>query len=200
MAGQRKQYIDLHGIPRFDARIEHHGNTATPEWMIMIDNYLSSTIQGSTQNPLPQGMGVIDFSVCAELFGWRDEQARLTKGNTANQLYSSAAVQQSTVGIIIPSASYVPSLEQLMYSGSNIQEIHLIRLGNIEEINVPLQIVSYTMSKIETVQQELDEVVLTFRPATRQNTNFSYHQNGTPQGRNVSSFDFTTGTATFATM
>lgn len=197
MTQRSNQYSELHGIPRFRPSIEHRGLTATPEWMVKIDEYLSSTIEGTAENPLPEGAGPVDFSICAELFGWRDEQARLTKGSTANQLYSSAAVQQSTVGIIIPSASYIPNLEQLMYTGANLKEIHLVRLGNIEQLNVPLQIVSYTTSKIETLQQELDEIILYFRPATRQNTNYKYSQDGLLVGQNVSSFDFIKGTSTF---
>lgn len=184
-------------IPRLSQSIQHTNNVTTPEWMIMIDDLLSSTIEGTTPNPLPEGEGDIDFSICAELFGWLDEQARLTKGNTANQLFSTSAVQQSTVGIILPCANYIPSLEQYMYAGKNLKEIHLIRLGNIEDLKVPLQIISYTTSKIDSIQQQLDEIVLTFRPATRQNTNISYNQDGTPRGRNVSAFDFTRGTSSY---
>jgi hypothetical protein len=184
-------------VPTLAQSIQHRNNVTTPEWMIKIDDYLSSTIEGMTDNPLPEGEGDITYSICAELFGWFDEQARLTKGNTANQLFSTSAVQQSTVGIVIPNGEYVPSLEQVMYAGVNIKEIHIVRLGNIEDLKVPLQIVSYTTSKIDSIQQKLDEVVLSFRPATRQNTNISYNQDGTPRGRNVSAFDFTKGSATF---
>ena len=197
MAQHGSQYSQQNGIPRFRPNIEHKGATTTPEWMVQIDEYLSSTIEGTAENPLPEGAGPIDFTICAELFGWRDEQARLTKASTASQLFSSASVQQSTVGIIIPSASYIPNLEQLMYTGGNIREIHLVRLGNIEQLNVPLQIISYTTSKIETLQQELDEMILYFRPATRQNTNYKYSQEGLLEGQNVSSFDFIRGTSTF---
>lgn len=187
-------------IPRVNKDIEAAHTTSTPQWLVAIDDFLSSTIQGAIPNPLPTGAGNIDFMACAELFGWWDQQARLTKGNSANKLFASSAVQQSPISIIIPAGSYVTSLEQLMYSGSNINEIHLIRLGNINDINVPLQIISYTISKIETIQQELDEVVISFRSATRQNTNFAYAQDGFPQGQNVSSFDFTTALSTFDTL
>ena len=46
-------------------------------------------------------------------------------------------------------------------------------------------------------QQELDEIILHFRPATRQNTNYKYSQDGLLLGQNVSSFNFISGTSTF---
>lgn len=187
-------------IPRINKSVDPNHATSTPEWMVKIDDYLSSTIMGTVSNPLPEGSGDIDFMMCAELFGWWDEQARATKGEAANKLFASSSVQQSPITIILPSGSYTASLEQSMYSGSNINEIHLIRLGNIMDSNVPLQIVSYTTVKIESIQQELDEIVVSFRAATRQNTNFSYSQDGMLQGHNVSSFDFTTSASAFTAL
>ena len=54
-------------IPLVDPRIKHTNNISTPEWMILMDTYLSSTIK--------------KYELFAELYGWHAEQARLTKGS-----------------------------------------------------------------------------------------------------------------------
>ncbi|AIK95578.1 hypothetical protein [Candidatus Odyssella acanthamoebae] len=176
-------------VPIHAPTIQHTSHVATPEWMVMIDDLLSSTIEGS-----PDGTDA-DLTQCAELLGWYSEQARLTKGNTANQLFSTSAVQHSSVVIAIPMGDYVASLENKMNTGSNIAAIKLIRLANITDLKVPLQFITYTNCRIESTQQQLDKLILSFRPETRQNTVVKYGQDGQKVGNNVSFFDYTKGTA-----
>ena len=175
------------GIPQHSPQIVHTSHVSTPEWMVMIDDLLSSTIDGA-----PDGTDA-DLTQCVELLGWYSEQARLTKGNTANQLFSTSAVQHSSVLIAIPIGDYVASLETKMYSGSNIAAIKLIRLANITDLKVAIQYITYTNCRIESTQQQLDKFILSFRPETRQNTIVQYNQDGTAKGNNVSYFDYTTG-------
>lgn len=174
-------------VPVHSPSIQHTSHVALPEWMVMIDDLLSSTVDGA-----PDGTDA-DLTQCCELLGWYSEQARLTKGNTANQLFSTAAVQHSSVLIAIPIGDYVASLENKMNSGANIAAIKLIRLANITDLKVPLQHIIYTNCRIESTQQQLDRFVLSFRPETRQNTIVQYNQDGTKKGNNVSYFDYTTG-------
>jgi hypothetical protein len=177
-------YIPVNGdrdsqIPVVDPKLSYTDPVATPEWMISIDRLLSSTIDG--------------YETFAELHGWFAEQARLTKGNTASQLLSTATVQHSNVMIVIPMGIYLPLLETAMTSGTNLSSIKIVRLANITDLKVPLQEVEYTDSKIESIQQQLDEIILSIRPETRLNTIIQYGQDGRKEGQNVSFFDYVTG-------
>jgi hypothetical protein len=174
-------------IPMMNSSIQHTSHIAMPEWMVMMDDLLSSTVTGTLDEI------DVDLTKCCELLGWYSEQARLTKGNTVNQLFSTAAVQHSSVLIAIPVGNYVASLENNMNSGTNIAVIELIRLANMTDLRKPLQCVTYTNCLIESVQQQLDKLILSFRPETRQNTIIQYSQDGVKQGQNVSYFDYTTG-------
>jgi hypothetical protein len=175
-------------IPIHSPSIQHTSHVALPEWMVMIDDLLSSTVEGTPDET------DADLTQCTELLGWYSEQARLTKGNTANQLFSTSAVQHSSVIIAIPVGDYVASLENKMNTGANIATIKLIRLANITDLKVPLQFITYTNCRIESTQQQLDKFILSFRPETRQNTIVQYEQDGTKKGNNVSYFDYTKGT------
>ena len=162
-----------------DPSIRHTNNVSTPEWMIKIDDLLSSTIE--------------KFEGFADLYGWHAEQARLTKGRLANQLFSTAAVQHSNVLIVLPLGIYIPMLETKMNSGGNIALIKIVRLANVGDLKVSLQEVEYTNCKIDSMEQQLDEVIISFRPEARQNTIIKYAQDGSKKGQAVSKFDYTKG-------
>lgn len=166
-------------IPVVDPKIQHTNSITTPEWMISIDNLLSSNVDG--------------YETYAELFGWFAEQARLTKGSTASQLFSTAAVQHSNVLIVIPNGMYLPQMEVVMNSGANISTVKIVRLANITDLKVPLQEVEYTNCKIDSIQQQLDEIIISIRPETRMNTVIQYGQDGGKLGQNVSYFDYVSG-------
>lgn len=164
-------------IPVVDPRIKHTNNVSTPEWMILMDTYLSSTIK--------------KYELFAELYGWHAEQAHLTKGRTANQLFSTATVQHSNVLVVLPAGIYIPTLEAKMNSGANILGVVIVRLGNMGDMNVKLQTIAYTNCKIDSIQQQLDEVIISFRPESKLNTIYKYNQKGRLEGQSVSFFDYT---------
>lgn len=169
-----------HGIqvPIVNPAIDHSGRVATPEWMIAIDDLLSSTVEG--------------FDKACELLGWYAEAGRITTGNTANQLFTTATVQHSNVVIVIPNGIFGPTIEVKMNTGANLALIKISRIANITDQRVPLQEIEYTNCKIETIQQQLDRLVVTFRPETRQNTVYKYKQDGSKEGQAVSKYDYTT--------
>lgn len=168
-------------IPVVDPHIKHTNSVTTPEWMISIDKFLSSSIEG--------------YEDYTELYGWVAEQARLTKGSTATQLFSTAAVQHSNILIVIPNGLYLPLLETAMNAGSNLARVKIVRLANITDLKVPIQEVEYMNCKIDSIQQKLDEIILSIRPETRMNTVVQYAQDGSKLGQNVSFFDYVTGKA-----
>lgn len=167
-------------IPMVDPNIRHTGRVTTPEWMIQIDDLLSSTIE--------------NFEDYGELYGWYAEQARLTQGNTGSQLITTAAAQHSNVLIVLPAGIFIPTLETKMNTGANIALIKIVRLANVGDLKVSLQEIEFTNCKIETMQQQLDEIIISFRPESRQNTIIKYKQDGSKEGQAVSKFDYTTST------
>jgi len=166
-------------IPIVTPQIKHTNNVSTPEWMILMDTYLSSTVK--------------KFELYTELYGWHAEHARLTKGRVAGQLFSTAAAQHSDVLVVLPAGIYIPTLETKMNSGTNIKGIVIVRIGNIGNQNLKLQTIAYTNCKIEWIQQQLDELIISFRPTNRLSTIYKYNQAGRHQGQSVSFFDYTTG-------
>jgi hypothetical protein len=61
------------------------------------------------------------------------------------------------------------------------------------DLKVSLQEIEYTNCLIDSMEQQLDNIVISFRPETRQNTIFKYKQDGSKEGQAVSKFDYTTG-------
>jgi len=166
-------------IPTVNPNIRHTNNVSVPEWMIKIDDLLSSTIT--------------NLEAYSELLGWHAEQARLTKGRVGGQLFSTAAVQHSNVLIVMPAGIYIPTLETKMNTGANIGLIKIVRLANIGNLKVSLQEIEFTNCKIDSMEQQLDEIIISFRPAARKNTIIQYKQDGSKKGQAVSKFDYTTG-------
>lgn len=181
--------------PTFDAK----NVVTTPGWIVMIDDFLSSTIKGSTPDPTPNPGPNIEFTKCAMLFGFKDSESRLTKGTAGHERSSTASVVHDQVMIVIQSGKYVPDLKNLMYSGTVAKKIHLVNLNNIQQTNQAVQIISYVTANIENVQQTQNVdgsalVVIYFRPAIKVDTFIPYDQvDGRPEGRTASGFDYTTG-------
>lgn len=173
--------VDSKNIPMVNQSIHHEGRVTTPEWMISIDDLLSSSIE--------------NFETFSELYGWFAEQARLTKGYTSDQFFSTASVQHSNVIIVLPAGIYIPTLESKMNMGANIALIKIVRLSNNGDVKQSNQEIEFTNCKIESMRQELDNIIISFRPETRQNTIIQYGQDGTKLGQAVTKFDYTTGTA-----
>ena len=167
-------------IPMVDSDIRQMNHITTPEWMIQIDDLLSSTIE--------------KFEKFSELYGWSAEQGRLTKGHTSNNLFSTAAVQHSNVRIVLSAGIFIPTLDTKMNTGANISLIKIVRLANVGDMKVSLQEIEYKNCKIESMEQQLDHLIISFRPETRQNKIIKYKQDGSKEGQAVSKFDYTKGT------
>ena len=75
----------------------------SPEWMVMIDDVLKSTVG--------------DFEKFAELFDWDSSSSRLTTGDFGNNLFTSSSLRHSMLELMIPNGSYAPVLEGKMNTG-----------------------------------------------------------------------------------
>lgn len=156
-------------------------NSQSPEWMVQIDNFLSSNVNG--------------YESYAELFGWYGESSRYTSGNVASSLFTSATLRHTDLVIIIPNGGYSTTLESLMNTGTTINQVTITRLGRIQSAPVMLQTLAYSTCRIQKFNQQLDQVVIEMSILSKVNTIFVYGQDGTSQGQMVSSVDYSQGTA-----
>ncbi len=150
----------------------------SPEWMVSIDEMLSSTVK--------------DFEKFAELFGWYAESSRYSSGDITNQLSSSATLKHSDLIIQIANGGYSSDIETRMNTGKKIDKITIVRLGNIEAEKKKLQEIVYEVCRVQSFQQSLDRLFLTFSVTKRTNTVFVYDSKGAAQGQNATTIDYST--------
>jgi hypothetical protein len=151
----------------------------SPEWIIKIDNLLSSNLA--------------EFERYAELFGWDEESSRFTPGNLSNQLLSSASLKHSGLTILIANGGHSPNIELKMNRGIPINLIEIIRLGNINDVKIKLQVLEYKTCWVQSFQQELDRVIITLSISKKKNTMYVYDKNGGNRGQMVSEVDYVLG-------
>lgn len=152
----------------------------SPEWMIKMDEILSSNVDG--------------YDKYGELFGWYAESSRFSSGDISNQHMSSATLKHSDLVVFIPCAGYAADLETKMNTGTPIEELTIVRLGNVKSAKVALQSIKYTICRIQSFQQQLDRLFLHFNVTTRENTIFVYDADGNNTGQSVSSVDYSKAT------
>lgn len=169
-----------YSIPTVPPTVRESGQVTTPEWMISIDDLLSSSVKG--------------FEEYCELYGWYSEHSRESKGNVTGDLVSNAAVKQSDVIVIIPMGIYIPTIDNIMTNGKVLDKITIVRIANNEALKVPIQIIDFAACQVSKIQQRLEDAVITFRPVKRTNTVIKYDpENGNKVGQTVSEFDYSKG-------
>ena len=156
--------------------MENSSGVRSPEWMVQMDAFLSSSVNGYT-------------NYC-ELFGWYGESSRYTAGDVSSSLFTSATLRHTDLVIVIPNGGYAAILESIMNSGTVIQNVSIARLGIIATQIVTLQTLKYTTCRIQKFNQQLDQLVVEMSILTKENTIFVYGQDGTSQGQMVSQVDY----------
>ncbi|MDR2464487.1 MAG: hypothetical protein LBD36_02685 [Holosporales bacterium] len=152
----------------------------SPEWIIKIDDLLSSQLGG--------------FEDYSELFGWNEESSRLTPGNLSNQLMSSASLKHSGLTILIPNGGHSAQIELKMNRGIPLNLIEIVRLGNIQEVKIKLQVLEYKNCWIQSFQQQLDRIIVTLSISSKKNTVYIYDSTGANKGQMVSEVSYIQGT------
>jgi hypothetical protein len=160
---------------------QYASSVQSPEWMIQMDSFLSSNVDG--------------YRDYCELFGWYGESSRFTTGDLSSSLFTSATLRHTDLIIVVPNGGYATTLEALMNTGTAIQKVTIIRLGTIEMQTVPLQTLVYTTCRVQRFNQQLDQLIVEMSIMTKENTVFVYAQDGTSQGKMVSQVDYSKNTA-----
>ena len=178
LPGKSKFRIATTDINQPDAEVK---GVKAPEWMVKMDDLMKSE--------------VADFNDHAELFGWYAESSRFTTGDISNNLFTSATLKHSDLILLLPNGGYSAQLETRMNTGTEVDSLTIVRLGNIKALKVKLQTIVYTNCRIQTFQQQLDRLILQLSVTTKENTIFVYDVNGESKGQVVSKVDYSKNTA-----
>lgn len=152
------------------------GAPQSPSWMVKIDS-------------LFDGGAIEGYENYINLLGLYSESG-CQVGDVNGAIQTASTLQHSELIIMIPNGEYVAMLETKMNTGSPLQEICIVWLGHIRKI-VMLQQVVYNGCRLQTIQQQLDKVILHLKVSSRTNTMFSYNQEtGISRGQTVSKVDY----------
>lgn len=176
LPGKTRLKIATTDVARVGKEGEELTEVKSPEWMIKMDDLLESDVE--------------DFNDYAELFGWHAESSRFTTGDISNSLFTSATLRHSDLTVLIPNGGFSAKLESKMNLGDPIQELTIVRLGNIRATKVKLQTVVYTICRIQSFQQQLDRLFLQMTVTTKENTIFVFDIDGQNKGQVVSRVDY----------
>ena len=160
----------------------------TPEWMISF---------GEKGKELTSS-GVDKFDGYVELYGWHSESSRYVSGDVSGALFTSAAVKNSDLIVVLPHGEHEPKLELWMYQGKNIKEVNIVRLGWTEgEIKV-FQQIKFKVVRLIEYQQNVQYCVFYAQVQSKNNdiTVFK-QQDGTASGHKISDINFRENTLSF---
>ncbi len=153
----------------------------SPEWMVKI----KGPDEAFTNSK------VSDYEEYSELLGYYAESSRYTSPNIAcTSLHTSASVRHSELALIIPVTDSTSTLEQALNIGTIMEEIIVIRLGNIGTTKILLQSIIYKNCWMQRHQQQIDELLIRFTVGSKQNTIHVYKEDGVAGGKKVSFYDY----------
>lgn len=182
-------------VTMFDSPTLGHGDnqkSVTPEWMVSLSSVAASEVDG---DGIENGPGALNTYI--QLFGWADQSARDTSGYSSNEYFTSASMQMQNPVIVIKNGIHTPQIETKLYGGNIIGTISVVRLQNIsdiDEVNEVRQEVRYDGCNFTRVKQEEDYLWVQFTAKQRTNTWKQYSEGETPQGNNVSFYDYVAAT------
>lgn len=154
-----------------------------PEWMVEIPDITKSNVAG--------------FETYAELFDWHAEYSRHTLGHTANEMFTTAAIEHTEVSLLIPAGTFTAKVRQKLNNGGVNATITIVRLGNLTDLKKPLQKITYTNCIFTRVGQKFDYFGVAFRFTKVKEENFEMGQmDEAAAGNNVCEVDYATSVIT----
>lgn len=164
--------------------------TATPDWIIYMDDMLESTLDGS-MDQTPTNTQV-DYTKCAQIFDFEITQAQMTQETTTGNLFSRGTFEGAPVLIQMLGGSYIPKLETRLSLGQTVSEIHVIQLAQNSGSDF-YQVFSFQECTLQVLKQIRDEFFFSFRPKIQWHLFKGVDQDTKQRGGVVSSYDFEKG-------
>jgi type VI protein secretion system component Hcp len=155
--------------------------TASPEFMVKMDDILSSTISYKDGK-------------WAELLWFHSVEERLTAGHSGGDLKGTSTVVHSLVVLHLLADNWTPVLRQKMRNGDNIKEIDIVRLMNLGEgnVNKETQKTKFTDCKIDRIEEFPDRIIVSIRVKTRRDIVRQVGQDSQDMGHTASDWDYAT--------
>jgi hypothetical protein len=178
-------FTNFDDIPRVDGTTLD-GSVTTPEWMVTIDGLTTGFSKTTGKND--------KFADFVELHGFLTETKRMTRGNAAANVHTSANVTQTETALILRNGKYLASILNQLQSGKPVAKIEIVRLGNVAgNHSVKLRELIFKNCVFVRLQDRLDTAVVTFRASSITSAYFDFDQTGTSTGKMAAEYDFTTG-------
>jgi hypothetical protein len=157
--------------------------TSTPEFMIEMDDLLSSNISGYEQ--------------AAELLWHHSIERRLTAGHAGGDLKGTSTVEHSMLSVTLLAESWLPCLREKLRNGDNIASVIIHRLANIGDGSelTDIYTTTYEDTKIDMIEEYPDRVNVLLRIKSRTDDSVQVDQDNSQSGNNSSSWDYSTATA-----
>lgn len=158
--------------------------TASPEFMVKMDDILSSTISYKDGK-------------WAELLWFHSVEERITAGHSGGDLKGTSTIVHSLLVLHLLADNWTPVLRQKMRSGDNIKEIDIVRLMNLggDNINKETQKTKFTDSKIDRIEEFPDRIIVSVRVKTRRDVVREVGQDSEDKGHKASDWDYATAKA-----
>ena len=146
----------------------------TTSFLVSMDKMLSSKIDGH------EGF--------APLLWFTSIEERVSSGKSAGDFKASATLAHSLLELHIPTDSYMPTLRQALRDNTNIKEVYVSRVGNLDgSANEELYGSKFKDCKIEAIEEFPDKLVLRIRIFTRSDQAIAVDTKGTAGPANTAS-------------
>jgi hypothetical protein len=190
------EYLEIPGasgvriplVKRTNGQEEDTTGVRVPDWMVHIGGAsgTQSTLNG--------------YEEWTELFGWYCESSRHVKGDSTNNLYTSAKLWHSDVFLITQNGIHNKSVNKWIADGTitDTIKIHRItRTGNTENYGISIiQEIVFQTCHWCGMHSHLDWSIIRFTACTRTNTVTGFRQNGilASCGQTSCTIDYTNNT------
>lgn len=176
------EYIEVPGSSRIRIPLvkrnqdleEDATGTRVPDWMFCIEGgagLTKSVIKG--------------YEKYSEVFGWYCESSRHVKGDTTNNLYTSATLWHSDIFLVVQNSNHIAFVKNSIASGHISPEIILIRLTRINNVVQIVQTLTFNTCHWLAIHAHLDWSILRFTACKRTNSVNGFDQDGNPTGQST---------------
>lgn len=97
------------------------------------------------------------------LYGWYAESSRRTGTDISNSLQTAGRIEHSELYLVVPLGPYLASFNNALQTGQKISEIVITRFSKINNIPLPVQVITFGDCHLTTVQQIEERILVGFR-------------------------------------
>lgn len=154
--------------------------TKAIEYMVKMDSLVNSAVN--------------NFNDHCPLYQFLLHGSRQSNPNASQEKKSSGRFVMQNPILVIPNSTFAAVIFQKLVDGSNINEIRVVRLGNLSgQMNQKIEEYVFSTCELQDVQTNYDTIRIEFRATLVEITINGYDQSGSQQGSNNVKFNLETG-------